>query len=232
MKNIAWLKLSCIALLIASVLGGPAVANKVVGFARNAHRVDDFHAVGAGSSAEDRAQKLVATDRRGLLPDNIVRRVAHADDAARLGTYDADRYSRRCDDGSVGGFAVVPGTVGADWTEVEGTAYLKFTGGIPPQPGFPPDTCASAVPQARRVATGTYEIAPYNMSIPCGSASVSPANAAVVTVRDTRPFYATYETNCGPHGPGFIVRVVDQNGVAVDGGFTLAILETPTVFLP
>ena len=39
----------------------------------NAHRVDGFHAVGAGASRATRAGKLVATNRAGLLPSNIVR---------------------------------------------------------------------------------------------------------------------------------------------------------------
>ena len=232
MKVHGWLKVSLVGLAIASILVAPAAADKIVDRARDADRVDGFHAVGAGTSSEERGRRLVATDRRGRLPDHIVRRVAHADDANRLGGYEAERYARRCDDGSLGGFAVVPGGTGPDWTDVEGIAYLKFTGAIPPKPGFPPDSCGSAVPRARRVAVGTYEIAPYNMSIPCGTPSVSPTNVATVTVRDARPLFATYETNCGQHGPGFVVRVFDPAGTPADAGFTLAILRAPTVFLP
>ena len=38
----------------------------------NAHRVDGKHAVGAGASKAKRAGKLVATNKNGLLPANIV----------------------------------------------------------------------------------------------------------------------------------------------------------------
>jgi len=39
----------------------------------NADKVDGFHAVGAGASRAKRAGKLVATNRNGLLPRNIVK---------------------------------------------------------------------------------------------------------------------------------------------------------------
>jgi hypothetical protein len=69
------------ALSAALVIGGPAAARAVYD-ASNAHRVDGKHAVGAGASPARRAGKLVATNRQGRLPNNIIRK---APDSARLG---------------------------------------------------------------------------------------------------------------------------------------------------
>lgn len=44
---------------------GQGVASAVVRFARNSHKVDGFHAVGADASRSGRAGRLVATDGEG-----------------------------------------------------------------------------------------------------------------------------------------------------------------------
>jgi hypothetical protein len=59
--------------------GRPIVAAAVVNYARNADKVDGKYAVGA--SASSRAGKLVATNKNGLLPNNII---AQAPDSAGL----------------------------------------------------------------------------------------------------------------------------------------------------
>jgi hypothetical protein len=68
-------------LLASLAIGGP-VAARAVYDASNAHRVDGKHAVGAGASTARRAGKLVATNSKGRLPNNIIGR---APNSARLG---------------------------------------------------------------------------------------------------------------------------------------------------
>lgn len=77
------------AVVSALTAGGPAIATAAYD-AMNAHKVDGKHAVGAGASVNDRAGKLVATDRSGHLPNNIVKR---APDSARLGGREPSFYS-------------------------------------------------------------------------------------------------------------------------------------------
>lgn len=59
----------------AVVSGAPSVAAKVV----NADKVDGKSAVGAKATAKKRAGKLVATNRAGMLPSDIVGKVADAE---------------------------------------------------------------------------------------------------------------------------------------------------------
>lgn len=70
------------AVLVSALMAGkPALAQaakKVV----NADKVDGKHAVGAGASVEARAGKLVATNKKGTLPNNIISTAA---DSAKLG---------------------------------------------------------------------------------------------------------------------------------------------------
>jgi len=58
--------------LIVSFAGVGAPALAVAIDALNAHRVDGFHAVGAGASASQRAGKLVATNSQGKLPAGAI----------------------------------------------------------------------------------------------------------------------------------------------------------------
>lgn len=62
----------------AVTAGGPALA-AAVAQAVNADTVDGRHAVGHRASPAQRAGKLVATNRAGRLPDDIIRRAGNAD---------------------------------------------------------------------------------------------------------------------------------------------------------
>lgn len=230
MKRNPCIPVALIGLLIASLLGGPAAARKVVDYARNSDRVDGFHAVGPWASNEKRAKSLVATNKRGRFPDYIVRTVKAADNASRLNNYPAARFVKTCRDGSLGAYAFVDGSTGADWSEVEGFATLRLTGGPPPRPGFPEDGCSSSIPRARRIGAGNYEIAPYDTSLPCSA--MSQVKAAFVSLRDARPLTAAYESSCDDSGLKFVVHVFDVNGTPTDAGFTIALPRVPTVFLP
>lgn len=66
----------------AVAAGGPAIAEVIADYAKNADKVDGRHAIGAGASLADRKAKLVATDATtGRLPNNII---ARAPDSAKL----------------------------------------------------------------------------------------------------------------------------------------------------
>jgi hypothetical protein len=80
MRNI--ITTALVALVVGSLAGAsaaaiaqtPAESRVEAAASGNADRVDGRHAVGASASKAKRANKLVATNRRGQLPANIIRR--------------------------------------------------------------------------------------------------------------------------------------------------------------
>jgi hypothetical protein len=79
---------------VASVVTAtPAVAAIVA----NSDKVDGKHAVGAGASVEARAGKLVATDKKGRLPGDILAKAMNAD---MLDGLDSDALRVTVDGGS------------------------------------------------------------------------------------------------------------------------------------
>lgn len=82
-----------VGVVVAAVtVGGPAVAATVVDFAKNADKVDGKHAVNSGTSVRNRGTRLVATNRAGYLPNNIIKK---AKDANRLDGLDSSAFVRR-----------------------------------------------------------------------------------------------------------------------------------------
>lgn len=82
--------LSVAALVTSAVTaGGPALAGAV--FATNSDKVDGKHAVSASASIAKRRGKLVATDRRGYLPNTLIRKALDAD---RLDGLDGAAFAR------------------------------------------------------------------------------------------------------------------------------------------
>lgn len=75
--------LSSLALVLAAAAGGPVIAAKIV---PNSDKVDGLDAVKASAPVKKRKNKLVATDKKGRLPNNIIK---VAPDAARLGGFTA-----------------------------------------------------------------------------------------------------------------------------------------------
>jgi hypothetical protein len=70
------LRTAAVALLVSVlVTATPSVAAKIT----NADKVDGKDAVGANASIAKRRGKLVATSRRGYLPDNIIKKARDAD---------------------------------------------------------------------------------------------------------------------------------------------------------
>jgi hypothetical protein len=70
------------------VTGAPAVAAGI--FAKDSHKVDGFHAVGADAKVGKRAGKLVATNQDGRLPNGII---AKAPDSDLLDGLDSTSFS-------------------------------------------------------------------------------------------------------------------------------------------
>ncbi len=82
-NNAKLIVVAAVAILLG--LSAPAVGHGVhAKFAHNADKVDGKHAVGAGAGVAKRRGKLVATNKSGYLPNNIIKR---APDAARLGGF-------------------------------------------------------------------------------------------------------------------------------------------------
>ena len=128
-RSVRW---PAVAIAVAVVLsfGGGAVA-KATYDARNAHKVDGKHAVGAHSTIENRKGKLVATDTKtGRLPSDIVTNVGNS---ARLGGYTHKQISAIAippQGIGVNGVATV-GLNGAQLTPT-GTGAIRFGFVVPP----------------------------------------------------------------------------------------------------
>lgn len=219
------------AIVVASLWNAPAIADVVADFAKDSHRVDGMHAVRADAGRDERANKLVATNKKGLLPNYIVRYVSTSENTDTIDYYDSARLVKSCNAGSIAGHAYVPSDVGADWTQVQGVGMTRSTGGPPPPPEHPNDACAVGTPDARRLSAGTYEIRLFDNIVSCDFADqVSPA--AIVSVRDSRALFATYERDCTDAFVTFRVHVFDHSGTVTDASFTLTALESPSILLP
>lgn len=206
------IKTYAIVLAVAvSAMTLPAMARTVVDFARSAGNVDGRSAVGAAADADSRAGKLVATDQRGRLPNDIIKK---APDSRRLGGRTASSYLTTCDSGVVVGTAVVPSDVGPEYAPVEGYQYVRALG-----------ECQTQSVEARRLSTGIYQIA-FQSGITCAGESEAPRSLpTVATVKSEIPLVLSTHTTCDLNG--WIVeevRVVDMNGVPRDATFTIALL--------
>lgn len=215
---------------VAGALFGaaPAVAGSVVRFARNADKVDGFHAVGARQSAEDRAGKLVATNMNGRLPNDVIRT---APDAARLDGREPEEYARTCVAGGVTGLAFVDVGIGSDLQVVAGHNFVNAH--IPPViEGANPQCQRGPDPRARRISAGLYEVS--FGSTPGSGCDASTRVASVVTPKDPlRVLAATAQTVCKEDGSLVEqVRISDLNGVPSDAAFTLAVFTEREIFLP
>ncbi len=81
------LRTTVVAVIAASVVAGPSAA--AVAYVVNADKVDNKHAVGAGSAVSTREGKLVATSSRtGLLPNNIIAKAPNSESLDGLDSRD------------------------------------------------------------------------------------------------------------------------------------------------
>ncbi|MEA2477180.1 MAG: hypothetical protein QOC87_1379 [Actinomycetota bacterium] len=230
----------------ALTLGGPAIARSVADFARNAGHVDGIKAVTSqkcgrqqtplsSPDCSSRANKLVAANKKGYLPNDIIR---VAPDAAQLGGESASRYAQECGGAAISGFAQVPADVASDWAEVEGYGFVHGYGGpINKDTGKPSiDTCQANAVKARHVAVGVYEVSFFG-SAACQYGNPQPGFTipAVATVNDPRALTISYTTRpeCDPQ-QGLVqeVRIFDSNGASTDAGFTMTILKSATILYP
>jgi hypothetical protein len=124
-----------LAALVAFV-ATPAVGAMVYD-AMNSHKVDGKHAVGAGASLSARSGKLVATNSKGRLPNNIIKKATDADKLDGKDSTDFVDGSGMTTVSYFGPwFSTAPGVVTqhAEFTEVQsaspGTAFLSPS---PPQ---------------------------------------------------------------------------------------------------
>jgi hypothetical protein len=202
------------------------VARSVADFARNAGHVDGFDAV--GPRAGDRGGDLVATDRAGHLPNDIIKRAL---DSRRLGGRKVRAYQLRCAEGSIGGFASVPEQTGDEWAQVDGYG-LTLT--YPPLPRKPPRRlCTASSAYARRLSVGTYEVALTEPAF-CGDFENGRPGPASVTVSGDLPLVAAVRAGeCDEvQGRVHLVRIFDLEGTPTDAAFTLTLLEPAEIFLP
>ena len=133
-----------VALVTATVVaGGPAVARAVYD-AVNADKVDGRHAVSAGTSKSRRAGKLVATNGRGQLPDNII---AKAPNANLLDGLDAAQLQRR--------FSRTLVVSPASTASASGTRLRNALSGIPTSGDAAP---TAAKPWLIHLEPGTYHL--------------------------------------------------------------------------
>ncbi|HVF52364.1 MAG TPA: hypothetical protein VNC78_02030 [Actinomycetota bacterium] len=231
----AWVKPAVFFVVGAVVaLTSPALARTVADFARfarNSHRVDGFHAVGAEATPEDRRGRLVATGDSGYLPENIITR---APDASRLGGQLPPQYEESvCEVGVVTGRALVPASIGPAYEPTEGAAYQDAVGG-PPPPQLPNRQCMVLEVKARHVATGVYHV---DFSPNIMTECQAPKHEVVVTVKSQnpeRPLIANTSTICDERVHTVEeVRIYDVSGALRDATFTIVLLtELPAMPLP
>jgi hypothetical protein len=117
-----------VAVVVAAlVLAAPAAA-----IVANADKVDGRHAVGAAATKAGRADKLVATNSNGYLPNNIVLKAQNSD---KLDGLDSTRFLKATSTPTVGKSAGTPRVLSGDWQEVSslsgaGQALVVPDGGV------------------------------------------------------------------------------------------------------
>ena len=119
-KTSGWIALAV--LLVAT----PAAA--IAYDAQNAHRVDGKHAVGAGATKAARAGKLVATNSKGFLPNNIIKKAVNS---AKLGGKPKGFFApaTHTHKGVPYEDVIIVAKSGGDFTSVQG-ALDSFTGSL------------------------------------------------------------------------------------------------------
>jgi hypothetical protein len=111
----------------ALVVAAPAAA-----IVANADKVDGRHAVGAAATKVRRADKLVATNDNGYLPNNIVLKAQNAD---KLDGLDSTRFLKATRTPVVGRGMGIPRLLSGDWQQVSslsgiGEALVVPDGGL------------------------------------------------------------------------------------------------------
>lgn len=214
-------------IIVTAVAGGPVVARTIVDFARNAHKVDGRHAVGSKASPQRRAGKLVATNRKGRLPNNIIRKARAARDADRIGGFGPTALVHRCEAGALRGHAHVSADIGAEFESVPG---FSTTHGGPITPDG--TNCHGGEAAARRVGTGIYDARLAFVAWTCSEPLPADIVTALVTAQSSQPLVATYEPLCENNTVYVRVRIADLNGLPQDAPFSVALLGARGIPIP
>ncbi len=214
------------AVALAPTIG---VAAAIVRYASNADRVDGFHAVGSRASTSKRAGKLVATNGKGRLPNDIIREAPRAGDSERLDGLSSEAFVHQCGAGALRGYAVVREDVGADYERVDG--FGTSHGGPAEVSG---SACHLQAATARRLSTGVYRVN-LGFFAPSGCPAAAPdVVTALVTVAGVRGerLMANYVPACEDSSGVIEVHVFDLNGVARDATFSVAMLDEGGIPIP
>jgi hypothetical protein len=169
------------------VATGPSVA-RAAREVINADKVDGKSAVSAGASPDKRAGKLVATDRNGRLPDDVIQQ---APDAAKLGgkspaafaaaahDHDPRYYSKSQIDARVSQRLVAVGVVDGS----TGAVVPAYTSGPVTGTKANPDIYSLTVPGLRPGCTGNQPLlmgTPSFVSVVVTTSSVACSNGSFV----------------------------------------------------
>lgn len=196
----------------------PAVARSVADFARNAHKVDGFHAVDPETARAKRAGKLVATDSAGRLPNSIIQT---APDSRLLGGQSPAFYEASPCKAGIAAQAFVPADVseGAD----VGTAFTNFLtdsgGGGGVQPTY---ECRLADVIVERRQVGLYQLS-FGGQAQCLGENPPFQLIALVTPKSATPsgLVANSWTKCDSSRRLLEeVRITTSDGTPVDGAFS------------
>lgn len=215
------------AVTAAVATGGPVVARTIADFARNADKVDERHAVGPRASLEKRAGRLVATNRKGFLPNDIIRKAPAAGKADRLGRFGPSAFVHRCQAGALRGHASIPAELGSDFERVSGFA-TTFGGPLSPAG----HSCHGGEATARRVAVGIYDARLAFIGWSCDEPMPPAIVTALVTVQSAEPRLATHEPICEDNKVHVRVRIFDLNGTPQDTPFSVAVLDEGGIPIP
>lgn len=217
--------------VLATVALAPTigVAAAIVRYASNADRVDGFHAVGSRASTSKRAGKLVATNQRGRLPNDIIGEAPRAGDAERLDGLSSEAFVHQCGAGAFRGYAVVREDVGADYESVDG--FATSYGG---PAGVSGSACRAQPATAKRVSTGVYRV---NLGFFVPAGCPTPARdvvTALVTVAHVpgERLMASYVPACEDSSGVIEVHVFDLNGVPRDATFSVGMLDETGIPIP
>jgi hypothetical protein len=214
---------------LAAVVGAwalPAAAREVVDYAKNAGAVDGFSAV--GYSSDDRDQKLVATNRNGHLPNDIIKKAPEAQRSDYLRQFGPSAFVQRCQAGSLRGQAYVSPTIGTEMEKVPGFGTLY--GGPVSLDGH---VCHGRDAKARKVSVGVYDVDVAEVGWQCDQ----PFDgifllSAVVTVESAEPLVSTYEPFCESGSVYTRVHIFDVDGTAQDAPFSVALLKAQGIPIP
>ncbi|MDQ3991873.1 MAG: hypothetical protein M3245_06165 [Actinomycetota bacterium] len=218
--------------VVASVVTAAAPTIAAQFDASNADRVDGKHAVSARASIAERTGKLVATNRLGRLPNNIIGKAPDAGrldgldstefvrsdspiDAATLGGAPASAFQPGCADGSILGYAVVDAS--PEFHPVYHTLPTAHFSCRDPQGHV----------RARRLSAGRYRVH-FGINV----AGQVPCHEPVVVgtvMRDEDDFLtytpvAEYVESIDRYRCVAEVIVLDRHGNRQDRDFTLALL--------